>query len=305
MDNNGVRVPVAVKFSSEAVKSSFAEDYLREYLNEYIDNMNIGYVALTRPKYAMYIFCLSSNDKNIDSPADVLCKFFNDNKEAALNGLETAVKGMLFSDNCMQIGSLEEVAQLIGDTHVVNDNSSAQLPDKSCFFAGPVNAERLKTLRSGNIIDEHGVRETGIAMHNVFSLIDSYDSVANACKVAYDAGLVDIEPMELQAMVLDKINEVKSYGWFDSGNIIFNERELIDGDGRVYRPDRIIIKDINGMPAVSVVDYKFGEYNSCSASHGKYLRQVGNYVSLIREMGYFNVMGYLWYINHNVIEEVK
>ena len=39
------QVPVAVKFSSEAVKSSFAEDYLREYLNEYIDNMNIGYVA--------------------------------------------------------------------------------------------------------------------------------------------------------------------------------------------------------------------------------------------------------------------
>lgn len=305
MDNNGVKVPVAVKFSSEAVKSSFAEDYLREYLNEYIDNMNIGYVALTRPKYALYIFCLSSKEKSIDSPADVLCEFFNDNKAASLNGLETAVKGMSFSDNCMQIGSLEEVAQLIGDTHVVNDNLSAQLPDKSRFFAGPVNAERIKTLRSGNIIDENGVRETGIAMHNVFSLIESYDSVANACKEACDAGLVDIEPLELQAMVLDKINDVKSYGWFDAGNKIFNERDLIDGDGRVYRPDRIVIKEINGEPVVSVVDYKFGEYNPISTSHDKYLRQIRNYVSLMKKVGYSNVMGYLWYINHNVVEEVK
>lgn len=305
MDNNGVKVPIAVKFSSEAVKSSFAEDYLREYLNEYIDNMNIGYVALTRPKYALYIFCLSSNDKNIDSPADVLYRFFNDNKAAALNGIETAVNGMSFSDNCMQIGSLEEVAQLIGDTHVVNDDPSVLLPDKSHFFSGPVNAERLKTLRSGNIIDEHGVRETGIAMHNVFSLIDSYDSIANACKEAYDAGLVDIEPLELQSMVLDKIQEVKSYGWFDVGIKVLNERELIDGDGRVYRPDRIIIKDNNGEPVVSVVDYKFGEYNPDSASHGKYLRQVKNYVSLIKKIGYSNVMGYLWYIKHSVVEEVK
>ena len=306
MENNGECVPVAVNFSSDAVKSSFAEDYLREYLNEYIDNLNIGYVALTRPKYALYVFCMESKAKSIDSPADVLCKFFNDNKKAALNGLETLVKGISFSgDNCMQIGSLEEVAQIIGDTHVVNDNSSAQLPDKSRFFSGPVKAERLKTLRSGNIIDERGVRETGIAMHNVFSLIESCDSVAKACKEAYDTGMVDIEPLELQSMVLDKIKEVKSYGWFDVGKRVLNERELIDWDGRVYRPDRIVIKDNNEDPVVSVVDYKFGEYNPNSASHGKYLRQVGNYVSLIKEMGYSNVMGYLWYINHNVIEEVK
>ena len=244
-------------------------------------------------------------EKNIDSPADILLKYFNDNKTAALNGLETAVKGMSFNDNCMQIGSLEEVAQLICDTHTACDNPNDLLPDKPCFFAGPVNAERLKTLRSGNIIDEHGVRETGIAMHNVFSLIDSYDSVADACKEAYDAGLVDIEPLELQSIILDKINEVKNYGWFDTGNRVLNERELIDGDGRVYRPDRIVIEDINGELVVSVVDYKFGEYNPNSASNGKYLRQVTNYISLIREIGYSNVKGYLWYVNHNVVEEVK
>ena len=73
----------------------------------------------------------------------------------------------------------------------------------------------------------------------------------------------------------------------------------------MYRPDRIIIKDNNGEPVVSVVDYKFGEYNPDSASHGKYLRQVKNYVSLIKKIGYSNVMGYLWYIKHSVVEEVK
>lgn len=304
MDNNGAKLPVAVKFASDAVKSSFAEDYLREYLNEYIDNMNIGYVALTRPKYALYIFCLEAKEKSIDSPADVLYKFFNDNKTAALNGLETAVEGMSFSDNCMQIGSFEETAQLICHAHSVNDNSPVQLPDKTGSFAGAVNSGRFKILKSGNIMEEHGVREEGIAMHNLFSFVDSYDSVADACKKAFDAGMVDIEPLELQSLVVARMNEVKNYGWFDDGNRVYNERELIDRAGRVYRPDRIVIKKLNGVDEVSVVDYKFGEYSPDSVSHSKYLRQVGKYISLIREIGYCNVRGYLWYVSAGVVKEV-
>lgn len=302
MNNDGVNVPVAVKFCSDAVKSSFAEDYLREYLNEYIDNMNIGYVALTRPKYALYIFCMESKDKNIDSPADVLYKFFNDNRTAAVDGLETAVKGMTFNDNCMRIGSLDEVAHLLGDMYVANNN---QLPDRSCFFAGPVKTERLNTLKSGNVIDEPGIRETGIAMHGLFSLINTVDDVPAACKVVSDSGAVDIEPERLQSLVADKLNEVKSYGWFDTGNKVFNERELVDKDGRVYRPDRIIFKETGGECSVSIVDYKFGEYNRSSASHSKYSRQVRNYLSMIEEMGYSKVKGYLWYVNYGVVEEVE
>lgn len=302
MNNGGVNVPVAVKFSSDAGKSYFAEDYLREYLNEYIDNMNIGYVALTRPKYALYIFCLESKDKNIDSPADILCKFFNDNKAAAMEGLETAVKGMTFTDNCMRIGCLEEVERLLGDMHVANNN---QLPDRSCFFARPIKTERLNTLKSGNIIDEPGIRETGIAMHTLFSLINTIDDVPEACRVVSDSGEVDIAPAELQSLVAQKLNEVKSYGWFDAGNKVLNERELVDSDGRVLRPDRIIFKGTGRQCIVSIVDYKFGEYNRSSASHSKYSRQVKNYLSVVEEMGYSNVKGYLWYVNYGVVEEVE
>jgi CRISPR/Cas system-associated exonuclease Cas4 (RecB family) len=49
---------------------------------------------------------------------------------------------------------------------------------------------------------------------------------------------------------------------------------------------------------VILVDYKFGE-----KKEEIHLRQIEQYASLIREMGYQNTTGYLWYITRNEIEK--
>ena len=50
---------------------------------------------------------------------------------------------------------------------------------------------------------------------------------------------------------------------------------------------------------VIIIDYKFGEENK------GYKDQVNEYVDLIKKMGYKNVEGYLWYVEHGKIENVK
>ena len=80
---------------------------------------------------------------------------------------------------------------------------------------------------------------------------------------------------------------VKDYGWFpETADSILNESELIDADGRVYRPDRVVIKD----GKVSVIDFKFGEHRV------EYERQVRRYADLWRRMGYSEVTAFLWYV---------
>lgn len=49
-----------------------------------------------------------------------------------------------------------------------------------------------------------------------------------------------------------------------------------------------------------VVDYKFGEH-----ADQRYHSQVRNYLKLIRQMGYDEVEGFLWYVELNKIEAVK
>ena len=62
----------------------------------------------------------------------------------------------------------------------------------------------------------------------------------------------------------------------------------------MYRPDRVIV---SGDAAI-VIDFKFGEQSEV------YNRQVKRYVSLIADMGYRKVEGYLWYVDSDTIEQV-
>ena len=62
------------------------------------------------------------------------------------------------------------------------------------------------------------------------------------------------------------------------------------------RPDRIMIKG----DRVVVVDYKFG--NITSKSH---IKQVSKYMSLMREMGYKQIEGYIWYLTRSEIVQIE
>lgn len=55
----------------------------------------------------------------------------------------------------------------------------------------------------------------------------------------------------------------------------------------IYRPDRVMTR---GRRAV-IVDYKFGMNQK-----NEHFRQVERYAGLLREMGYRQVEGWLWYI---------
>jgi ATP-dependent helicase/nuclease subunit A len=62
------------------------------------------------------------------------------------------------------------------------------------------------------------------------------------------------------------------------------------------RPDRVMIGDNE----VIVADYKFGETEESS-----YLRQVRRYVQYVREMGYDNVLGYVFYVRMKKVVKVE
>ena len=61
------------------------------------------------------------------------------------------------------------------------------------------------------------------------------------------------------------------------------------------RPDRVMMKD----GQVVVVDFKFGK------PQPSYNNQIKEYMMLLREMGYTNVRGYLWYVFNNELEEIN
>jgi len=73
------------------------------------------------------------------------------------------------------------------------------------------------------------------------------------------------------------------------------EAGIILNSGKVRRPDRVMIKGNNAI----VVDYKFG-----AVKNDKYRIQVRTYLHDLKQMGYENIQGYLWYVELEEVEEV-
>ena len=79
---------------------------------------------------------------------------------------------------------------------------------------------------------------------------------------------------------------------------MYNECSIlqnIGGELQIRRPDRVMIKG----EEVIVVDFKFGKKSP------EYAAQVRNYMQLLKQMGYRQLKGYLWYVYKNELEEIK
>ena len=74
---------------------------------------------------------------------------------------------------------------------------------------------------------------------------------------------------------------------------MLNEQTIYDGRGCNYRPDRIVW---TADGHIDVVDFKF-----TSETSDEHRQQVRAYVSMLEQMGYEDVRGYLWYLLRNEV----
>lgn len=279
--------PVPVKYSKGLSGTSFADEYLNEKLCAYTDALNTVYVAFTRPKRELHVFAPIPKTKkgggypDPSSVSDILFAYWA--KYADEKGWDDGIR----------IGTCEAVPA--GEEGV--DKCQLRMA-----FSEKIDASRTRTVaQGGSIGDGESIREHGIAMHYVFSLIDYPQNVDVAVERARMEGISSCGAAQLKEMVMEKIASVEKYGWFSEGYKVFNECSIITPEGEERRPDRVLVK---GDKAI-VVDYKFGAHTSDDAArHNMYKKQVGRYMELLTCMGFNNVEGYLWYVSSNEVISV-
>jgi ATP-dependent helicase/nuclease subunit A len=274
---------IPVKSSSDLKNSIFANEYLKEKLYSYVDCINLAYVAFTRAKEELIIFSPMPKIKkdgsfNVSTIADAL--YFCYNKE--LNG-----------DNEYELGSwVSGAKEKKGDLSFTPSLEE----DGGVFISIPIG-KRLKLSYSGeDFFSEENIRNKGVVMHDILSSISLESDLGGVIKNAVSDGIIlSFEEEQLSELLLLKLKSVRDRHWFDGTYVHHNESTIIDSDGDMYRPDRVMIK---GDSAV-IVDYKFGVIRS-----NKYIRQVENYKSLMSRMGFGDVTGYIWYLEDNNILEI-
>lgn len=273
----------------DALKDSkFAEDYFRERVQGYMDNLNLLYVAFTRARSLLYAAMPRRNSNELKSVADLFQELL---QEVPERGPSLDPLSNYQEEGKIRIGGLPVYSR---------GNTRQEEAHINSHPLRPVHQLPAIRLRSDAYFmdpsgDEGREQAYGSMMHQLFAAIDVREDLEPVLDRYYQQGLIDKDEWnELYARISEMMDEKPE--WFDrqSGWQVYTERTIVAG-GSSYRPDRVMI----AADRLVVVDYKFGKEK---AAHKAQLRQ---YIHLLKSMGHSHVQGCLWYPGLHKIEELS
>lgn len=278
-----------VHLSGKSVDTLFEKSYREELLMQYVDNINVLYVAFTRASRAMTIISSMPEEEGF--------------AQWTL-GYLTGKGGEL---GFVQEGSADEGEVVFRkgrfpDPPAAKRAESEKMPAEFCSYEGGRCRLRLSA-DARDFFSDEGVtgmaasnRIRGVVLHDVLARVVRASDLEDAVRSVVMDGMMSLEESdEVHALLKSAIGKVSVYGWFpENPDRVLNEAELIDTSGNVSRPDRVVIAD----GKVSVIDFKFGEH------HSRYERQVKGYAELWRRMGYEDVSAFLWYVQTGEVMQI-
>ena len=271
-----------LQYKSSLESTIFKEDYLKEKLYTYIDNLNLLYVAFTRAKNRIVAFAPKPVK---DSVSDVSSLLWKTLKSTGLcDYLEEQENSTLF-----------ELGSPVPLEHKTERKTPRKL-DSGKWQSIPFNNRLKLRLNSIGFFSDDGSRAYGTLMHEIISNIQTIDNLDDAIEAKYISGEIDADKkIEVTALLTRILSDPKVAEWYSGKYHVINETQVLHPAFGFSRPDRVMI----GNNEAIVVDYKFGE-----AEEEKYKRQVQHYIRLIKEMGYNNVKGFVFYVKIGKVIEV-
>ncbi len=286
---------VPVNYSRKMSESIYNNDYLHERLQQWVDNINLLYVAFTRAGKNLIVWghkkknnsvseLLLSSFLQIDNMReywdDTLCSFEYGNLSSSEIIVDKEKKNKLLRKSSKRLVKMLSVKP---DVEFRQSNKSAD------FISG---VEEDKS-------DKHFINR-GKLLHSLFSVIGTDQDIEGAIQQLIFEGVIDNQEIEdeIRKLTEKAFSDERIKDWYSGAWILYNECAIIykqDGALQIRRPDRVMMKD----GEVVIVDFKFGRPNN------KYNKQVVDYMQLLSKMGYEKISGYLWYVEEGRIEQVK
>jgi ATP-dependent exoDNAse (exonuclease V) beta subunit len=283
---------VPVQFNKKVGESIFYREYFTEKFNTYIDNLNLMYVVFTRAKAGLYIWSMYGNSMN--TIGDLL-KMAIENQESKEPGNQNHTETVQFSS----VYDPEKKIFEWGQFSVLDEKRKEESPMKDVRLSTFEFADFRKFLNirklGEDFFSHENKKQSGInkgkIIHEVLSLITTTDDLPKAVKrIELEGKIGSYEAGNMLAELETLLNDQEVKSWFDGTFRVVNERNILTGANGIKRPDRIMIYGNE----VIVVDYKSGDVES-----DKYNYQLRSYMRELRNCGYENVSGFIWYTRQN------
>ncbi len=253
---------VAVHPSKSLLQSHFRQEFIQEQIAQAIDNLNLTYVAITRPRYRLYLYGQLNRKTTGSVGAEVYALY----------------KHLLNDQLTYRVPTEGEPAPL----PPIKEESAATLPAQYTYV--PVDDRLTLRSRAEDDFTEQtplAAVDLGILMHLWLSYIHTWDDAEPALtRLIRNGQVTEQQAIELRQQLMHLQTLILREGhsdWFSKQFTILAEQDILTPTGNMYRPDRVMIRDQHAI----VIDYKFGEEQRLS-----YLEQVRDYMTLLQQMGY-------------------
>jgi ATP-dependent exoDNAse (exonuclease V) beta subunit len=291
-----------VRYSNRLEETHFFEDFMEEKVMSYLDNLNILYVALTRPEYRLYLLCPFAERKNeaiaIRPKISTAGELINWILQHEIGGESWNEAGNYFEYGAKLTYS-EILAKETRKKHAPKANEETEdvapdlLEDWGDVIKIRTHAHRFSYKQR---FEQDEKKAIGNLIHAALQLVKTPKDVAQAIEVLCENGEI---PTEQKTDFLQRLNLIISHqeaaDWFSPRWKVKTEMEIISERGKILRPDRIIFSGNE----VCIIDYKTG------APHEKDVLQIKSYLKAMKKMNYAEVKGFLYYLGEGRIEEVS
>ncbi|MDD4459346.1 MAG: UvrD-helicase domain-containing protein [Proteiniphilum sp.] len=280
-----------LRYGKHLTDTIFREDYLEERRFTYIDNLNLLYVAFTRARHRLIAFApMPKKPETITDVSDLLWRSIATAPHPSPTERELVTLSDYFSEEEQTFhygNNLATTKKKIGQVNISQSGKWRSIP-----FDG-----RLRLRLNGiGYFNDDGSRDYGRLMHAIISNVETLADLPQAVGRKISEGELPEDEREHTIQRLRMTLSLPAVAdWYSGKYVVLNETEVLHPEWGFRRPDRVMI----GNDKVIVADYKFGEVEDA-----KHVRQVQHYVRLIREMGFDQVTGYLFYMQTGHLQQV-
>jgi ATP-dependent helicase/nuclease subunit A len=284
-----------LKYSSRLSETFYDEEYYREKLLSFIDNLNLTYVAFTRAAEALVVFApaIPQTEKAVkpDWAGKLIYSVLRDIQSRS-GDVDFKMEESLNDENeIYTLGKFPGAEPKVPEDDEVSFNIFASSP-----WHSKISFHKIADNAFLPDVQGKSGKNTGIAIHDILSRIITKEDIDKVFKQVISEGIITAEQENEIRDSITRLWEIPVVSdWFMGTWTIKTEAPVIPAPGELNRMDRVMIRDKKAI----VVDYKTGKPRE------KDVGQVKEYLRILADMNYSDVEGYLLYIDEAKLVKVQ
>jgi len=302
IDPDDVPPAMPLNISSSMTQSViYGDSCLNVIAQSLVDELNVNYVALTRPTTELIIYSPYRRGESFRSYLQQAIETVTPEYIDALDLPADSKKWLIaltpcFDGTTLTIG-IPTKAPIKPENKTVNNSIELKQYITSDIVERTNAYTRIDAITPFDINDQ---RHIGNFLHSVMSLVIKRTDLDTAIRrQSYRFHIADHIAARMRHRIEQALDNPEARKWFDGYERVITER-TITSRGDTRRPDRLV-----WLPdgSVEVIDYKFVDIIPSALNnnntHLKYIRQVEQYCNDVKGNTHTEVKGYIWYISDN------